>query len=625
MRRSLSDEEAPIVEWALFYATLGWPVIPLHTPYLKSDRALCSCSNAECENQGKHPRWDAQTLPSGLKNATTDEAMIQEWWEKWPDANVAIATGKASGVVVIDVDPRHGGDSGFANLEETHGRLSDTAYAETGGAGRHYFFRHPGQLVPNSAGKLAAGVDVRGDGGCVVVAPSLHASGRRYEWPFDGTPGETELAPTPDWLTEQATADRDGEVDSPAQDSLPVRQGSRNNHLTRVAGRLRHQGLSADAIAAALLHINNEECDPPLPVHEVRQIANSVGRYPAEKSERLADPPELDRRFLDSSEPISHLMQREIEPPKALVGAGLILAGFTTLLVGKPGLGKTWLALQLLHSVARGKPWLGIPTRKTRCGFISLELTTFFVQARVRAITQGETGGLDDVVTVARPDLAGPVDLSKPEQADGILAWCRDQRLELVIIDAFSRTFHGDENGSKEVAEVLANLERIAQAGIAVVVIHHERKGMAGAKRPDDDLDALRGSSRLQSDPVTVLRLKRCRNGLVLVRAKANHATEADPKEVWLQQAKGGGYETVERPPSPKEVGAGNRGMIRALREVAGKKGCNRLHLEEAAGLGKSAVLGHLKALEAVKGKDGRYQLPSVGDNAGAPQSGEAA
>jgi len=125
---------------------------------------------------GKHPRTE-----HGLKDATIDEATIFGWWRRWPGANVGIVTGMASGLLVLDIDPRHGGVESLALLEREHGSLPETAEVSTGGGGRHILFLHPGFRVKNRA-NMMPGVDVRGDDGYIVAPPSLHASGRRYEW-----------------------------------------------------------------------------------------------------------------------------------------------------------------------------------------------------------------------------------------------------------------------------------------------------------------------------------------------------------------------------------------------------------------------------------------------------------
>ncbi|HUP86860.1 MAG TPA: bifunctional DNA primase/polymerase [Acidimicrobiales bacterium] len=176
---------------ALGLARRNWPVLPCH----HATAGRCSCGDTDCPSAGKHPR-----TRHGLHQATADTDTIRRWWSQWPDANIGVRTGAApegAGVVVLDIDPDHGGDESLAGLLLEHGDLPLTLQAVTGGGGRHLWFVHPGVTVPNSAGRVGAGIDVRGDGGYVLVSPSRHASGGRYRWI------EAPIVAMPAWLLEQ--------------------------------------------------------------------------------------------------------------------------------------------------------------------------------------------------------------------------------------------------------------------------------------------------------------------------------------------------------------------------------------------------------------------------------------
>jgi hypothetical protein len=116
----------------------------------------------------------------GLYDATKDAKRISGWWDLNPGANVAIRTGAPSGVVVLDVDPAKGGAESLAKLRQEFPDLPAKPTVITGNGGEHYYFAHPGHPVPNSAGQLAPGLDVRGDGGYVVIPPSTHPNSTRY-------------------------------------------------------------------------------------------------------------------------------------------------------------------------------------------------------------------------------------------------------------------------------------------------------------------------------------------------------------------------------------------------------------------------------------------------------------
>lgn len=270
---------------ALWYAERrGWRVFPLHS--IRDGR--CSCAASECKSPGKHPR-----VPKGCTEATTDPSVIVAWWERWPDAHVGIATG--SGLAVIDIDPRHGGDDGFTDLRRAHGELPDTLEVLTGSGGRHIYLRVPADAdVRNSANALAPGVDVRGEGGYVVAPPSGHISGTPYAWEVSSRPDDAEIADAPQaWLdamrTRRLRAIKGGKTgkDAAAKDE-PIAEGGRNDALMRRGCYLRAASFGREAIVAALLAENDARCVPPLDPAEVKSIAASVCRYapgfPAEKS-----------------------------------------------------------------------------------------------------------------------------------------------------------------------------------------------------------------------------------------------------------------------------------------------------------------------------------------------------
>ncbi len=170
------------------------------------------------ENVGKHP----MTM-QGLKQATTDITTVNQWWADHSYANIGIRTGRrpeGAGIVVLDVDAKHGGMESLRRLEAEHGKLPETPTVATGGGGYHYLFEHPGVEVSNRQNMLA-GLDVRGDGGYIVASPSSHISGPQYLWLPDHGPDQLRPAPMPAWLLEMML---DGS--SAAVDALPAETGN---------------------------------------------------------------------------------------------------------------------------------------------------------------------------------------------------------------------------------------------------------------------------------------------------------------------------------------------------------------------------------------------------------------
>jgi hypothetical protein len=172
---------------ALAYARRGWAVIPCHAV---TPAGGCTCGAPACGSPAKHPR-----TARGLHDASTRTAVIKRWWQRWPTANVGIRTGAVSGLVVLDVDPPHGGNQSLRALVAANEALPATVTVRTGSGGLHLYFAHPGGSVHNSSSALGAGIDVRGDGGYVIAPPSLHVAGQPYQWT-----ASARLARLPGWL-----------------------------------------------------------------------------------------------------------------------------------------------------------------------------------------------------------------------------------------------------------------------------------------------------------------------------------------------------------------------------------------------------------------------------------------
>ena len=261
--RGRPSSENPILKAALVHASRRRPVLPLHWP--RAD-GTCSCKDARCDKVGKHP-----LTHHGLKDASIDLQTICSWWERWPDANLGLLTGSASGLVALDIDGEAGRAS-LAALNAQFGSLPDTTQSKTK-RGHHIFFQYPkAQEIRGSVGQLGAGLDIRAEGGYVVIPPSRHQAGH-YQWE-----NKKPLADIPSWLLSKLVSPvTQHSSDTPSTDRIP--QGQRNQTLASLAGTMRKRGMTQEAIELALLAENRNRCEPPLPESEVRSIALSVGRY----------------------------------------------------------------------------------------------------------------------------------------------------------------------------------------------------------------------------------------------------------------------------------------------------------------------------------------------------------
>jgi hypothetical protein len=193
------------------------------------------------------PRSKIPATLDGFKSATVDPDQLRAWWGRWPDANIGVPTGAASGFVVLDVDARHGGVASFEKLRDQH-RLPKTAQVLTGSGGFHYWFRCVGELR-NSAGLLGDGLDVRGDGGYVVVPPSVHESGNPYEW-------LRELDQAAEWPAALVADAEKRSNGAAAKVAEIIPEGKRRAAMLTIAGKLKRSGLSGVEILPTLRELN---------------------------------------------------------------------------------------------------------------------------------------------------------------------------------------------------------------------------------------------------------------------------------------------------------------------------------------------------------------------------------
>jgi hypothetical protein len=220
--------------------------------------------------------------PHGHLDATTDQARINAYWNRYPDANPAMPTGRRSGVCVLDVDKDKWGFGNLEALVEEHGELPATFTVKTGGGGLHYYFWLPADTeIRNSAGKLGQGLDVRGEGGYVL----LPGSTTEGDYEVLENPG---IAEAPTWLVELLrepdvspignSARRRSTTSASAND--PILEGVRNQTLFFIALDLKDSGKGREEALAELLGINEARCSPPLEATEVEGIVKSAFRYP---------------------------------------------------------------------------------------------------------------------------------------------------------------------------------------------------------------------------------------------------------------------------------------------------------------------------------------------------------
>lgn len=250
------------LEIALDYSRRGWAVFPVHAPTLDG---RCDCGNLNCTSPAKHP-WTV----NGFRDATKDPEKIKDFWAGYPDANLGIATGASSGIIVMDVD----GSEGAALAQRNGIPITITA---TTAKGVHYYFKHPGYPIKSAVG-IFPQLDSRGDGGYVVAPGSKHISGTIYSWKPGLSPDDVSLAGAPDWWLD-ALLKKDTRTTQTQPSTGSIVEGTRNSTLASFAGTMRAAGFNQEAILSALRAENASRCNPPLCDSEVRSIASSISRY----------------------------------------------------------------------------------------------------------------------------------------------------------------------------------------------------------------------------------------------------------------------------------------------------------------------------------------------------------
>ena len=209
----------------------------------------------------------------GFKDATQLQVTVKELWAKFPEAGIGMPTDR---LIVLDFDKKNGGNASKKAIEEKYGKLPATRTHRTGGGGLHYLYSNPnGTDVRNAAAFGGySGLDIRANGGYIVMPPSPHESGKCYEV-IDKSP----IAPVPDWVMEIIKTKAIPTVSATPGEGQPIPEGQRDATLTSLAGTMRRKGMTEAEILAAIQVTNQTRCNPPMPDKDIQRIAKSVSRY----------------------------------------------------------------------------------------------------------------------------------------------------------------------------------------------------------------------------------------------------------------------------------------------------------------------------------------------------------
>lgn len=464
---------------------------------------------------GKHPM-----TPTGLKEGTTDREQIRRWWAQWPDANLGIVTGEASGIIVLDVDPRHNGRESLGELMQEHGELPESVEARTGSDGMHIFFRYPGIKIGNSAGKLGEGLDIRGDGGYVVAVPSLHACGERYRW--DADPGRFTPIAMPPWMIGKLL----GKPKASPSASTPSAgdtcrhwlgkalaestTGKRNESGFKLACQLRDAGVTQSDAERTLIDYAARVPQGAEPYTEREAVASVRSAYAAapRKPAENQSPHVASRVMRQAAQamaageagPADELRVqldgicdgRIFNVPFSFQGltrlTQALLPGTITNLVGDPGVGKTYLILQELQF------WRG---NDFPVAVFFIEKNRVFHTMRMLAQLEGN-GNLVNLEWVkANRDVALAAWRRHRQVIDELGAHIHSAPLERVtfnslldwivqkckagcrvlVVDPITAVSAGDNRWTKDEDFVIAAQSVLTSYGASLILVTHAKKG----------------------------------------------------------------------------------------------------------------------------------------------------
>lgn len=435
---------------------------------------------------------------------------IKEWFST-DDNYPAVVTGSISKIAVVDFDldkiTKQYSNAAIDLMKE----LPGTCISISGSGGQHHFYKLTKPL--SSQNRLLAGVDLKAEGGYIILPPAIHESGNAYEW--DIAPFDEELAEFPYELFSDLISSNGKKHHFENKDIAFIPKGNRNKELTSIAGTFfKNIGYKPELCKSALLGINEKYCIPPLPDGEVLLIADSVGKYHEIKSTYSFNPVT-----------ISELISREF-PPMNWVIRGLIPKGGITVISGNPASYKTFLECIWSKDIACGNNFVSrFETSKSGILFIDEENGAELLQKRFQLI------GVPQDAPIYILPLSGFI--LNEETVLEVINFCKKNIIEVVFIDSLIRIHDSDENSAREMAKVFRYLKELTKNGLTVICTHHNRKQGFLTNNP---AQSMRGSSDILASVDCHLAVERNEKEkkLIIRQTKLRHGLEIKPFQLNL-------------------------------------------------------------------------------------------
>ncbi len=465
-----------IMSAALDYASKGLAVIPL---------------------QGKIP-----LTSHGSHDASKDPEQIRDWWTMWPNANIGIATGKTTGLYVIDADedPEKGkfGLTSIRQWERRNGTLPETCTVRTGRGGRHYYYfdkdEHP------NANDIINDVDVRGEGGYVVAPPSVHPdTGAAYEWET-GSILERGASLANDVVRHFLGTRKEKAPEDVFQIMEHIPDGKRTTSLLSLLGKLVDIGLSEEQVRATVKMVNSQRCEHPLTDKELeREVFPAFTRGWVAKHPFSAETE--DTRILPEPVDLKDIWTNPPDVAPTLI-EGVLRQGHKMILSAPSKAGKSFALMELALAIAEGYNWFGCRCKQGRVLYINMEIDDPSCYNRFKSIYAGYGKSNDN--NVQNITVWGLRGFSMPltKLAPLIIDKAKHDYIA-IIIDPLYKVMDGDENSNSDVSHMVSQFDRIArETGSAVVYAHHFAKGIGGDRAA---IDRGAGAGTFARDPDAIL------------------------------------------------------------------------------------------------------------------------
>lgn len=552
MKYILDDKPTAAIELANDFK---FKIFPLH--YITKE-GFCSCGYSDCSSPGKHPR-----TKNGLLNASNALKDVEGWWTgKNTYSNIGIATGKASGIVVLDIDGPEGNES-LAKLIEEQGEVLPPTLTATTGKGLHFYFKIDDAIpVRNSASKLGKGIDVRGNGGYVVAPPSNHVSGRKYTW----VNAEREPAYCPGWLLDLMVEENKDEnyyvpVRKPSytmagethpygraaleaiyRDISNCPEGGRNELLNKksyiVGGYVPHLITYDDAMDT----LTNAAINCGLVGREIGKTIESglnkgmsVPRYPNLNGDERVDKLPEPLQTQDTSRGIALLKLSDVQKEKSDFFWGYRLPlGEISILSGSGGHGKSFITMSIAAAVTSGTR---LPDNKGKLLRGNAVFVTYEDSLTKTLVTRAESLGIDPdkfYVVDGTNAFGEGYDMFGANHVQQLTNQIREiGDVRLIVIDPLG-SFLGatDGNSETQVRALMAPLVKCAHETNACVVIvaHHKKGGHEGLSGTSAQM--ISGSQAVGAYSRSVLQVAEDdEHRKYLIHSKHNLSAKQDPLE----------------------------------------------------------------------------------------------